>query len=354
MQTFKKENLKSWDLLSYIESVTGCKAKKAGNNTYKFQECPICGSGGHFTINTIGNYFTTWDNCSKGGTIVDFYMVYNKKTQMEAITELLGNDIMMQEIQRFKKKRVKVKSTANHEKVKTVDFTTSILEYYNKHTGKIVNREFGVDMEKLYFYHRNLPDWIIDKYKLFCCNPKEVFPADLLPRLSSISDWEYIIPIWRVGKVVNAMLRRNDNKTIYGEKTYNLKGLPLEIINSEYVNQEHKLVCVCEGFFDAMSLEVLGFKAICLNSANMADKLLKIIKLGNKVKKYFIFGDNDSTGKELNKKFIDGLSSMGIECIVFDDYKGDFEIYKDVNDFYCCEDEKLKKNIKRCFHKNGK
>ena len=103
LQTLKKENLKSWDLLGYIESVVGQKAKKSGNNTYKFKMCPLCGCGDHFTVNAIQNYFNTWGNCSKGGTIVDFYMAYNTKTQIEAITELLGNEDIFKRQQLRKK-----------------------------------------------------------------------------------------------------------------------------------------------------------------------------------------------------------------------------------------------------------
>jgi 5S rRNA maturation endonuclease (ribonuclease M5) len=342
MQEFKRENLKSWDLLGYIESVTCIKAKKAGNNTYKFQTCPICGGGDHFTVNTIKNYWNTWSNCG-GGTIVDFYMGYYGVSQMDAITALLGNDSIMKESQRLKEKRNE-KPTASPRQAKTVDLTKNILEHYIKYTG---------DRDRLYFYRRNLPDWIIEKYKLFCCNPKEVFPSDLLPQLTNIDCWEYIIPVWRGNKAVNAIIRRNDNKTQYGEKAYNLKGLGLEIINADYVNQEHKLVCITEGIFDALSLETLGFNAICLNSANMADRLLKLIKLGNRVNKYFIFGDNDNAGKELNNKISNGLASMNIQHVVFDAYKGDYDTYKDINLFHCCEDvQKLKDNIKKCFYQS--
>ena len=64
MDSFKE--LKRIDLLSYIENVTGTRAKKVGFNAYKFKKCPLCGGGDHFTIHTGNNYFNTWDNCGAG------------------------------------------------------------------------------------------------------------------------------------------------------------------------------------------------------------------------------------------------------------------------------------------------
>lgn len=335
----RKENLKDWDLLSYIEDVTGQKAVRVGVNISKFKKCPLCNGGDHFTLYEQTNTYNTWGHCG-GGSIIDFYMQFYGKSQRQAITELLGNTVVEGQRSRATvKKKITSSKPATVQTVKVVDLTDAIIKHYSKHTS---------DHDRLYFYSRELNDEVIERYKLFKCNPKAVFDAELLPKLTNISDWEYIIPIWRGGKVVNAILRRNDNKTQYGEKTYNLRGVGLEIVNIDYLAGQHKLICICEGVWDALTLEVLGFKAISLNSVNMADRCLKQIKLSNNGStKFYIFGDNDPKGKELNTKLSKAFQDMGIGHKVFDRY----EKYKDINEFSIFEWERMKTNIKECWTK---
>jgi len=257
---------------------------------------------------------------------------------MQAITELNGNaDAESQSQVRTIKKKISTSKPEIVQPIKAVDLTDTVLSNYSKHTS---------DAERLYFYQRGLPDCIINAYKLFKCDPREVFDKELLPKLSNISDWEYIIPIWRAGKAVNAILRRNDEKTTYGEKTYNLRSLGLEIINTGHVAGGHKLVCITEGVWDAYTLETMGLLAISLNSVNMANRLIKQIEISNnKSTKYFLFGDNDEKGQQLNVKLAEAFDGMGITYKVFDRY----ENYKDVNEFYVAEPQRLKQNVKECW-----
>lgn len=328
MKKYKTEDLKQRDLLSYIELTVGQKATKVGMNTYKFKKCPVCGGGDHFTVNAEKNYFNTWEGCSKSGSIIDFYMVMNQVDSMTAITELIKNGSA--ELDNIKSKREK-----------TATLTGATVHYSFDIHNLVLSKYIKCKNDRQYFYQRGLSDVVIEKYKLFKANPKDIFPGELLPNLSNIDCWEYIIPLWQDGKIVNCILRRNDDKCKYGNKAYNLKSLSLTITNLDYLNCGYKLVCVTEGVFDALTLETLGLKAIALNSVNMVNKLLDKIKCEEDIK-FFLFGDNDKAGANMNKK----LKARLKNCIVFDAYEG----YKDINHFFVSDSKKLKENIKKVFN----
>lgn len=344
------QELKRKDLLSYIENVTGKKAINAGKGTSKFKVCPICGKGDHFTINTSKNYYNGWDNICGKGTIIDFYMNYHNKDNKTAIKELckqfnLEGDNVGSIITREIKREIKPILTPT-KAYKEIDLTSIINSYYNNNSLdiKYFAQRLIVDLNTENF------DRIISDGLMMSTNPKDLFKnnLDLLPNLSNINSYEYIIPVRESGKVVNCILRRNDAKSKDNAKTLNLKGLEVKLFNADYLKHSEKLIFITEGIFDCLSIECLGYKSICLNSINMASKLIDLIKINiNTCKdtKFILALDNDDKGEKATNKIIEQLKELGIN-----NYRLSFNRkYKDINDYYVADYEGLQSDIDNLF-----
>lgn len=52
--------------------------------------CPFCGHNDHFVINEKENYYISYSNCCKGGTIVDWFMEKEQLTIGQAIKKCLS------------------------------------------------------------------------------------------------------------------------------------------------------------------------------------------------------------------------------------------------------------------------
>lgn len=340
------DKLKQYDLVKYIESCTGSRAKKINGNEYRINPCPICGHKDHFTVYRNTNSYSSFNECCKGGTIIDFYMEYYGKDVKESIQELKNELLGGQEMNTipFKSKEVKPEKEEKPVKVSklSIDLTTTVNNYITSNP----------EMDYKYFYSRGLTDEIINKYKLIAGDPEELLKdnKDLLPGLKNISEWSYIVPVQNKGRVVNLILRRNDNKTTYGEKTYNLKNTDTFIFNCDYLKQKGTgIIFITEGIFDALSFETLNYKAIALNSVQMANKLLTEIKDNistSRRYKYIICGDNDEAGEKLNNKLMQEFKKLNIDCTTFD-LKGN----KDCNDFLKADKDAFKKEAEKTIKK---
>jgi replicative DNA helicase len=313
------ELLKHEDLRSYIEDRTGQKSYHVGGGTYRFKKCPICGSGDHFNIDINKNLYNGFNHNCGGGSIIDFEMNYNNLEKGIAIKKLTEH-FNYSENEYKKEVRPIVEKPAKT--YKSINLTTLFNQYYS--TKNDLN----------YYINRHIiDDELANKYLLLGgVKPKELFNNDLslLPNMNNISDYETIIPVWENGKVVNCILRRNDKNSLEGQKTLNLKGCEVKLFNADYLNQSEKLIFITEGIFDCLSIECLGYKSICLNSVNMVNKFIELIKDTNCKSKFILCGDNDKAGRDMNKKLSEELTNLNITSKILD-----FNCYyKDINDYY--------------------
>ena len=60
------------DLLSLVESKH--KVKPVGQDRYRVNPCPVCGSKDHFTIYTNTNSYNSFNDCCQGGSPYDYLM----------------------------------------------------------------------------------------------------------------------------------------------------------------------------------------------------------------------------------------------------------------------------------------
>jgi len=328
MDTIAK--LKSVSLLDYIEKVTGQRFKKEGSNAYRLNPCPICKTGDHFTLNSDKNYWNGFGNCG-GGSIIDFYMKYFGVGKGNAIDALCDE---------YNIENVKISQRQNG----LFDLTT------------IINEQFLLGNNYSYFMNRLYQDGLdenlnklIDSNHFLTVNPKKLFAStpNLLPQLPNIDAYEYIIPIWKNGKVTNCILRRNDKKSTDNCKMLNLKSLPVEFWGLDYICQNTPRIFVTEGIFDCLSIECLGHNSMCLNSVNMAQKFIDLInskKSDLKDTTFVLALDNDEKGNEASNKIAEGLDGMGIQTIKLTIKPQ----YKDINAYYLEDLDGLKEAISLC------
>jgi len=210
----------------------------------------------------------------------------------------------------------------------------------------IILQNFKKSKKYTYFYKRNVGNKLIERYKIICENPKNIFPRDLLPQVNNLWAYQNIIPVWEERKVVNVILRRDDYLNTQNKKILNLKDLPLKIWNAGYIrhSQKNDSIFLTEGVFDGLSIESIDNKAIGLNSISMINKFLEIVEefidqLRENNVKFFICFDNDQRNQEKpNKKMPSEIArekldfelrKMGLHCFILK-----LNEYKDINEFH--------------------
>lgn len=195
----------------------------------------------------------------------------------------------------------------------------------------------------MYFIKRGFNKKLIDKYNIIVKNPKKIFYDEILPKLNNSWAYEYIIPIYKDGNIVNCILRRNDWKSKDNCKTLNLKNLSIEFLNNDYLKDEQKYLFICEGWADALSFEQIGVKAIAINSTAMINKLSKDIELNIhnlKNTTFFICFDNDKAGQTASKQLKEQLKRNSLKVF-------NLKIkYKDVNDYFVKDRNTFIKNTR--------
>lgn len=233
------------------------------------------------------------------------------------------------------------------------------LDINDTNLTSIINQNFKKAKKDQYeyFYNRGLTNLdIIRKHKIIVSNPRKIFPTKILPGVNNIWSYEYIIPIWKKGKVVNCILRRNDKKSSLNNKTMNLKGYNLEFLNSDYLQMNFKYLFICEGWSDALTFENLGYEAIAINSIVMINSLVQEIKrnLNNFVNtRFYIAFDQDrdqngiNWGQKAAKSLLKQLKEIGLLAFNLKIK----EPYKDINEYFVGDSEAFKKSISSLIEK---
>jgi replicative DNA helicase len=260
--------IKEIDLLSLIEQ--DYSVKRVGK-LYRVEPCPICGHKEHFTIYPETNSYTSFSECCKGGTVIDYLMEIKGLSSSEAI-EALKN---MNESGTAPKRKESSSQGSKEDKQK--DFTNYINLLY-KNTS---------EQDRQHFFNRGIPVELIERYKLSVGQDGK---RDCL-----------ILPIWEQGKAVfyvSKFLDNGDYKNLSGSA-------PLFNAYDYLTDNNQDFIFITEGIFDALSLEAMGFKAIALGGVQHADKLKGLIEITpDASSKIFLTAfDNDDAGQECKSKF---------------------------------------------------
>ena len=115
-------------------------------------------------------------------------------------------------------------------------------------------------------------------------------------------------------------------------------GHPSKLFNEEYMSLENEIIFICEGIFDSLSLEELGYKSISLGGVVNQNKLIDLL---NKKNVFVIAFDNDEAGRSATESLLEKLKSKNQLSIVFEfDEK-----YKDINEYLIADRMGLKSKV---------
>lgn len=250
--------------------------KRVGEGTYRINPCPICGKNDHFTINAKENYYKSFNGCCKGGGPYDYLTEIKKLTKEAAYQELKRLAGVMEET--YKKR------AASNAKPTTQQTNTPYLDY-----TPIVNKLYNAQSEedKKYFINRGMTNEVIEKYKLCIGEVNNLG--------STYKDKRAIIPIWQGDKVVYWNARAlKDIKPKYikaaGQAVF---------LNIDYLQTAAKdeIIVLTEGEFDALSLEVIGIKAIAIGGVTNFNNFLKKLEREDLI--IATAFDNDEEGQKV-------------------------------------------------------
>ena len=297
----------------YVESATG----KSLDRKNKMNPCPICGHNDGFTIKD--NFYKCFcgNGCNgAGGTIIDFYMNYNKVNQDTAIKEL-AKEFNISFVESETKQEIKKQEPQQAEK-KSSFFNCKDIEFWNGEAEKTD-----------YFTKRGISKKLVDKYKLGfdSKNNQVVLPVD-------------------ENYIIKRFIDEKGYRNIINAEEYN------KVKNWEYT-KEKGIVFIVEGYFDMLSLEELGYKAISINSTSNKKELVKYIqesyKYGSRTN-YILACDNDKAGQECMNYFDATLRGWRIN-------PGRFEFdkqYKDINEYFITNKNELEGNLRKFVGNIGK
>jgi len=364
------------NLIEYAKSVlTSHEFNRIGKSTF-IKECPVCKGHDHFSIYTDKNYYNSFADCCKGGSIVDFMMEVEHLTHKDAIRKTLelagyGESIkavsgqIFKEEHRNKEQGLKgkdpqltplntlVREPNIHEPVTVVphpnspDFTSLILK-----THSLVS-------ETDYFFNRGLTVKTIEQYKLgynpegfnFAIRESEVMKEKENELMMA---YKYFLPVLDADGACSYFISRLDEGAVpswannYG-KTHNPKGMKVRLFNDRYLTGgevQGEFIFITEGIFDALSLEEFDYPAIALNSVENAKLLLETLNHAPefiKSKTFILIPDNDNAGERLVGKLTEGFNKLGF---MLKEFKIPSE-FKDFNEFLVAKREEANKFIRK-------
>lgn len=164
----------------------------------------------------------------------------------------------------------------------------------------------------------------------------------IFPFIDTKGRYSYIIeePIKRGMKI------EGDNpKSKQFEKYYKPTGKGI-LFNERYLQEkEEGFIFVCEGIFDSLSIEEMGFKSIALLTTNQSrfHKLLE--KLQPKQKTFILLLDNDTQGKKGEEDLQKLFKKMNIKCLKHSDFVKEQTEWKDSNEFLIKDKDQFKKYL---------
>lgn len=327
-------------IVDYLQN-KGHTIKKVGSN-YGVSPCPLCNKGdNHFRINPSTNLYNSFNGCTTGGSIIDLIKQLENKTEAETIKELyiLAGEDYEQQKQEYLQGNKQVQTPTKQNENTTQN--NIIPEEQKAEVKQYIDTNCTPEAEQQAIKtlsSRCIEKEIISKYKVF-------IGKDMM------NNNRVIIPILENGEYTAYIGRAIDNTNKY--KYINSKG-KMTAFNIDYIKQQpgtDKTIYICEGVFDALSLEQAGVKAIAINSVQQYNNTF-ISKVKSHIQTasqytYILSLDNDEPGQENTKKIIQELAKLKITSKILTIP----EQYKDVNEWYIASNKgefnrAIKQNIK--------
>lgn len=334
------------DLVDYASRVLQTAPAKVGKDTWRINPCPVCGGRDHFTISFNGQVwlYHSFAGCCEGGSIIDFVQQFEGMTDFKAAIDHVsgqypwvrsGMDNQTSPKQQQQKPQSKPKKKdADPLPDMRIDF--ELLHQNMSADNYFTRRGIGRDVQDEYLLcsiDRGF-DRFIDEYQ------------ELIDQKNrSTKSYKHFIPVFDPNGEIHYFLSYldDDSATHFDkkpQKVRNLTGRKIRFFNDRYLMQPDKgFIFVCEGVFDALSLETIGYKAISINSVTNINRLTDTIRKNKDKYKDITFVlafDNDAAGHDATKKAKDALTG------VVDLARLEFPTeYKDINDFLQADKPRL-------------
>lgn len=287
--------------------------------------CPICRSGtGHnrssaFSIRRTGSGDLIWtchsaNHSPFGKTSGDSFTLIeqvenepNFARQVEIACQILG--ISRKPALMPQKSTTSQKTIVDMEKPNSFKKTTlkskithisdqRVFDFISDCHAKSKNNKIFVD----YMFNRGFTledSEEINGFRLGLCDQEIRTKYSDICRQSAIFYDSIIIPYNESPFFFARSINGNDKKKFKNESE---TGEPIkEPIFNEIALTSESPIFICEGQFDSLSLDLLGFDSIALGGGGFLDKLSKIKSLSPR-KTFVLCGDDDKSGREFNAK----------------------------------------------------
>ncbi|PEM69269.1 DnaB-like helicase C-terminal domain-containing protein [Bacillus pseudomycoides] len=204
-----------------------------------------------------------------------------------------------------------------------------------------------------YFINRGLSVEIIEKYGLGTVSDETLnFFKNERREHWNLQQYRYILPVTDRYFIA----RLDENKTMEKDRHRYQNYGNAELLNPHYIkDSEIQFIFVVEGYFDALSIETLGYKAIALNSVYNSSQLIKEIQINEneaRQKQFILIADNDEAGKDLEEKLQNNFKKLNMSL-----YIASLEGYKDINEYLVADREGtemfLEQQIDKCINGNS-
>lgn len=332
------------DLVKYASQVLGLEPKRVGVNTWRFNPCPVCGGNDHFTVSYNGEawLYHSFSECCDGGSIIDFVQQFEGAADFKSAINHLADQYPWirsgMDNQTLTKQRQKPQSKAKQSKAKK-KVAAPLPDM--RADFELLNRNMPDDN---YFTRRGIGQDVQDEYLL--CTVDRGFDR-FIDKYTELIDqktphtslYKHFIPVIDPDGSVRHFLPYLDKDAVAHmdekpPKVRNLTGRQARFFNDRYLAKppfDNGYIFVCEGVFDALSLETIGCKAISINSASNVRRLSDMIQRNKDKYKDITFVlafDNDDAGRDATKRAKELLQDNGVDVDVFE-FDGQ---YKDVNE----------------------
>ena len=311
--------------------------KKVGQG-YRIEPNPLTQTHDSFNINTKTNLFKCFST-GKTGNI--YNLLLDLDYNHEEAIDLLNEFLEQRNIKIKKSGQPDERGSPEKENKKDNEEIQPKINFKPLYDEGV--REISKDKNNL-FTSRGISREIQEKYKLgyiakgfneivkaYKKEYGEKTPFAEKPN-KNLDNYKYIIPITE-----DYFLLRSDIPDIK-PKEYKLTGYTSKLFNERYLNMENEIIFICEGIFDSLSLEELGYKSISLGGVMNQNKLIEQLHKKN----IFVLAlDNDKSGKTATESLKEKFQSKSQLSMVFEfDEK-----YKDINEYLIADKKALKNRL---------
>ncbi|MDP7981406.1 DnaB-like helicase C-terminal domain-containing protein [Bacillus sp. WLY-B-L8] len=331
-------------IVDVLERYTNATLPIKENGKSKNIPCPIHGGKNeNFAVDINKNIATCFSKCSETWDIFSLTMkVHN--VDFKGAVEMLERDFLDET-----KEKAPVSAPTPTDVKK------------EKKNYKLVYDSLTQDD---YFINRGLSLEVIEKYKLGVVSEAttellkdEIRECFFNRSFMMTKFYRIVLPVSDRFFIVRFDESRTMDGKIDEKKNPRYKNIGnAELLNPHYIkDNEIQFIFVVEGYFDALSIETLGYKAIALNSTKNASQLIKEIQLNEeeaRQKQFILLADNDKAGKKLEKTLQSSFKRMNMSLHI-----GSLVDYKDINEYLVSDREGaaafLEQQIDKCVNGNS-